>query len=262
MATYREIVYAVLDLLKETSNDAFYTEEHVIFFAGKFRAYLLERKYRKTRNGVFQPMSSQNSQQICLDLEKANLLPFGCDGRWLRSVQEIPDTLDAGTPNIYPVNQMLGSNLTFIPAERMPYVGFNKWLKNIIYAAIGDDNHLYMTGNNPQFMYLKKTRMSAVFANPEEAAKLACDANGESLGCEILDQEFPLEDSLVPSCIEMIMQELAGPRYAPEDKENNAKDDLGEVALASSRAAAPTESSERATYKRRTHPSEGAEPEQ
>jgi hypothetical protein len=254
MATYREIVYAVLDLLKETSNDAFYTEEHILFFACNLRTYLLERKYRKSRNAAFQEMSSENTQQICLDLEKADLLPFGCSGLWLRSVQEIPDTLNAGSPNIYPVNQMLGSTLTLIPAERMPYVGYNKWLKNIIYAAIGDDNHLYMTGNNPQFMYLKKARMNAVFANPEEASKLACDNNGEALGCEILDQEFPLEAALVPFCIEMIVQEIAGPRYAPEDKENNAKDDLGEVALASASAAAPTESSERATYRRRYYP--------
>lgn len=256
MATYREIVYAVLDLLKEHGDDAFYTEEHVLFFASKFRAYLLERKYRKSRNTPFQVPSGENSQQICLDLEKADLLPGGCAGQWLRSVQEIPDTLDAGTPTIYPINQMLGSTLTLIPAERMPYVGYNKWLKNIIYAAIGNDNHLYLSSVNAQFIYLKKVRMDAMFADPLKASGLACDDNGEGLPCDELDQEFPLEAALVPSCIEMIVQEIAGPRYAPEDKANNAKDDLGDVAMASARAAAPTESSERATYRKRAYPTE------
>ena len=256
MATYREVVYAVLDLLKERSDDAFYTEEHILFFATKFRAYLLERKNRKSRNASFQVPSGENSQQICVDLEKATLLPEGCGGQWLKSVQEIPDTLDAGEPTIYPVNQMLGTTLTLIPAERMPYVGYNKWLKNIIYAAIGNDNHLYLSSVNAQFSYLKKVRMNATFSDPLEAAALACDDSGEALSCEELDQEFPLEASLVPSCIEMIVQEIAGPRYAPEDKKNDAKDNLSEVAMASSRTAAPTESSERATYRKRDYPEE------
>ena len=246
----------VLGLLKERSDDSYYTEEHILFLASKFRAYLLERKYRRSRNSTFSEMSGENTQQICVDLEKTDLLPMGCSGTWLRSVQEIPDTLDIFDATIYPVNQMLGSTLTMIPAERMPYVGYNKWLKNIIYAAIGADNKLYLSSINGQFTFLKKVRINGVFADPLKAADLACDNAGENLNCEVLDQEFPLETALVPPCIEMIVQEIAGPRYAPEDKANNAKDDFGDVALTNRNAAAPAESSERAIYRRRNYPTE------
>ena len=38
MSTYREIVYMVLDELKLESDDAYYTQDHVIFLINKYRA--------------------------------------------------------------------------------------------------------------------------------------------------------------------------------------------------------------------------------
>lgn len=249
MATFREIVYMALDLLKERGDDAYYTEEHMVFLASHFRTYLLERKYRKSRNKAFQEVSGENTQLVCLSLEKTDMLD-GCGGAWLRSKEEIPDTMDIMQPNIFPVSELIHSMVTLIPAERMPYVGYNKWLRNIIYAAIGADNHLYLSSVNSQFQFLKKIKMDAVFVDPEKAAELACDENGEGLNCEILDQDFPLESALIPNCVELMVQEIAGPRYAPEDKSNNAKDELGEVGLASARPSAPTENYERRAARR------------
>ena len=244
MATFREITYMVLDLLKERSDDSYYTEEHIIFLAGKFRAYLLERKYAKSRNKAYQSVSSENTQRICVDLERASLLPAGCGGNWLTSVQEIPDMVNADEAKVSTVSDMIFSNLTMIPAERMPYVGYNKWLKNIVYAAISGDNHLYLTSNNSQFQFLKKVVIDGVFSDPAKAAEMSCNPDGSDVACDVLDQAFPLEEALIPSCIELIVEELAGPRYAPEDRANNAKDDLSEVGVARSRSNAPVERSE------------------
>ena len=248
MATFAEITYAVLDILKERADDAYYTEEHIIFLAKHFRTFLLERKYKNSRNSTWQEMSDENKQEICLNLEATDLLPDGCSGSWLKSTQKIPDTVGGTEPKMYVVSDMLHSMVTFIPAERMPYVGYNKWLRNIIYAAKGADGHVYLNSQNPRFMYLNGAKMEAVFSDPEEAAKLACDAEGEGNGCDILSQKFPLESALVPSCIELIVQELIGSRYAPEDKDNDAKDGLGEAAVTNQKAAKPAEN---ATYQSR-----------
>lgn len=236
MATFEQIIYMVLDILKEHSDDAYYTEEHILFLAKKMRALLLERKYKNRRNGTFTEMSGENEQQLCIELEPAAMLPFGCSGNWLRSKKEIPELISGSNASVFTVNDLLQSQVTFIPAERMPYVGYNKWLRNIIYAARSSDNHLYLSGNNSQFMFLDKVGMNGVFADPEEAAKLSpenCDGTG---GCDIMKQDFPLEDSLVPSCIELVVQELIGSRFAPEDKRNNAKDDFNEAGVTQSKA--------------------------
>lgn len=242
MATFGEITYAVLDLLKERSDDSFYTEEHIIFLASKMRALLLERKYKATRNSTYTIMSEENRQQICLNLEPTEMLPYGCTGMWLKSTTKVPDTMSLAEPRISTVNDLLFTTVTFIPAERMPYVGYNKWLKNIIYAARSTDGYLYLNSNNPQFINLENIKMSGIFRDPQEAAKYACEDDGTPSTCDLLDQEFPLEDALIPQCIEMVVQELAGPRYAPDDNINNDRDDLAGLA-ARTRAQSPSQRS-------------------
>lgn len=240
MATFKEIIYMVLDLLKEKSDDSFYTEEHVLFLATKVRTLLLERKYRGSRNSAFAPMSDENTQQICLSLNTTDILPYGCSGLWLKSNEKLPDLLGSVEPKISTVSDMLSCNVAFIPAERMPYVGHNKWLKNIIYAAKSSDGYLYLHGDNPQFRYLENVQLSGVFSNPEEAAALACSSD-DGQACDVMDQRFPLEDSLVPSCIELVVQELTGARYSPEDRQNDDRDNLSDVGLVQRTAARPVE---------------------
>lgn len=42
MKTWREIIYMILDLLKQSSDDSYYTEEHVLFLASKMRSAILK----------------------------------------------------------------------------------------------------------------------------------------------------------------------------------------------------------------------------
>lgn len=240
MATFAQIIFSVLDLMKEHSDDAYYTEEHVLFLAKKIRATLLERKYKGSRNGTFSPMSSENQQQVCLQLTHASMLPGSCAGQWLMSTKEVPALLPGFDAVTCTGHDLLPTNVTFIPSERMPYVGHNKWLKNIIYACRSMDGRLYLHGLNPQFVYLENVGITGVYADPEEAAKLSHEACMTGV-CDIMSQKFPLESGLVPSLIELVTQELLGSRYAPEDKENNAKDDLGEIKATSNRASKPVE---------------------
>lgn len=245
MATFTEITFMCLDLLKEHSDDSYYTEEHIIFLAKKIRALLLERKYRLTRNGTFNQMSEENKQQVCLQVAPAEMLPDGCGGKWLVSSNSIPALLPGFDAVTCAGHDLLPTNVTFISPERMHYVGYNKWLKNIIYAAMGIDGRLYLHSNNPQFIYLEQVGLTGVFSDPEEAAKLSHEAcmTGK---CDIMNSKFPLEAALVPSLIELVTQELIGSRYAPEDKDNNAKDDLSDINAASNAHPRPVE---RTTYK-------------
>ena len=244
MATFGEIIYSVLDLLKERSDDAYYTEEHIMFLASKMRALLLERKYKNSNRMMFQEVSDENIQEICLDLEPTEMLPDGCAGIWLRSKQKVPSTLSIYNPRLSVVSDLMFTGVTFIAPERMPYVGHNKWLKNIIYASRSNDGHIYLNGVNPQFVYLKEAKYTAVFTDPEEAGKYSCENNEDGDNCNILEKKFPLEEALIPSCIELVLQELTGSRYAPEDKNNNAKDDFSDAAVTQQKQATPVESSE------------------
>lgn len=239
--TYREIVYMVLDLLKERSDDAYYTEEHVMFLADKARALLLGRKLSASRNKSFAHLSGENAQTIELHLEPAAILPAGCCGDWLRSVEPVPEIFYSDATVELFTHDMIHTMVTFIPTCRMPFVGHNKWLSNVIWAAKSDDDRLYLHSNNPQFIHLEKVNMSTIFSDPRKAAEMSDPCSK----CNPLDIEFPLQSDLVLTCVEMVVQELSGAKYIPEDKRNNANDDSGEAQpVGTKRSSAAQEASD------------------
>lgn len=224
--TYREIIYSVLDLLKQSSDDSFYSEEHVLFLASKLRSAILKQTYANIKKEI----PESNYQNICLDLiEVPAIAGEPCEGgTYLRSKQKIPTTLPIGNTKIYPVDYYQGE-ITYVSRERMRYVGYNKWLQNIIYASLGPDQYLYFKSINPQYLYMKQARMSGIFEDAEAAAELQCEKNGSS-ECDVLDTPFPLEEGLVTTLIEAAVKLLSGSIYKPTDPTNNASDDLSEIA--------------------------------
>ena len=219
--TYREIVYACLDILKLTSDDSLYTEDHIIFLANKARTLLLKQRYSDIKKKI----PESNYQTICLDLEKVqNIQDLECKGSSLRTVQEIPYLMKIGNPKVYPQNYYLGE-ITYISRERMRYVGHNKYLQNIIYCSLAPDNHLYFKSSNPQHLYLKKVQVTGIFEDIQNASQLECN-NDNSQCQDILDKTFPLEEGLVHPLIEIIVKQLGPSVDLPQDQENNAQDDL------------------------------------
>ena len=78
----------------------------------------------------------------------------------------------------------------------------------------------------PQYLYLEKVKFTGIFQDSMQTSDLQCpDDNGETV-CNPVDRIFPIEDALVPPLIELVVKELAGPVYNPDDEANNAKDDL------------------------------------
>lgn len=223
MSTYKELIYMVLDELKLYSDDALYTEEHVMFLLGKYRTFLLKQRYSDVKKQI----PESNYQTICLDLiEVPAIAGEPCEGgSYLRSKEKIPFLMKIGNPKVYPVDYYQGE-ITYVSRERMRYVGYNKYLKNIIYASIGPDNYLYFKSFNPQYLYLEKARMTGIFEDPQAASELQCpDENGDIV-CDVLDRAFPIEDALIPQLVQLVVQELYNHSRSEEDDENNAKDDL------------------------------------
>lgn len=223
-----------LDLAKAaTSDDSFYTEDHVLFLLKKYRSFLIKKEQDKDKES--QTIASDfEYQQVCLNLEKVPAIDGEpcTGGYYLRTTEEIPKLLDGSTPRVYPIDFYQGINIAFVSRDRMRFVGTNRFLQNIIYVSLGPDKHLYLNSNNPQFLYLKKLRMNAIFEDVDEAAKYACDDEGNADGssCDFLDSEFPIREYLVPSLIELVVKELVGGNYRPKDSQNNAADDMAELA--------------------------------
>lgn len=227
MAKYKEIVSMVLDELKITSDDSIFTEEHIIFLAGRYRSFLLKQRYY---TDLKKQIPESNYQTLCLSLEKIEAIDglpcFG--GYYLRTTEPIPDLLPFGNPRFYTAASYFKGDITMVSKDRFKYVGENKYMQNIIYATLGPDSHIYLNSSNPQFLYLEgenKLKVTGIFEDSEKASELECENQGAE-NCDILDRDFPIEDALIAPLIELITKELSPSVAAPEDTENNANDNL------------------------------------
>ena len=224
MAKYKEIVSMVLDSLKITSDDSIFTEDHIIFLAGRYRSFLLKQRYY---SDLKKQIPQSNYQTLCLELEPVEAIEdMACEyGYYLRTKEEIPNLLPIGNTRLYASNSYYKSSIEFVSKDRFKYVGENKWMQNIIYATLDPSNKIYLTSANPQFIYLENATLTGIFENAEEASNYECDNKGADK-CDILERDFPIEDALIAPLIELIVKELSPSIAAPEDKDNNANDDL------------------------------------
>lgn len=229
MSTYKELVYLVLDELKLHSDDALFTEDHIIFLADKYRTFLLKQRYSDVKKQI----PESNYQTICLDLiEVPAMAGAPCEleySSYLRSTIKIPHLMKIGAPIIYPNDDYYRGTITLVSRDRMRYVGYNKYLKNIIYASIAPDNYVYFKSSNAESLKLKKVKLTGIFEDSYKVSELQCSYETENSSCDILDIDFPIETSLIPPLVELVVKELLGAEYRPEDSNNNAKDDLPEL---------------------------------
>lgn len=227
----KELVFYILDACKIISDDSILNESHVLFLAKKYRSFLIKKEQEKEKSTT-DTASEFEYQQVCLDLEKTPAMDgTPCTGGYyLRSTKRIPKILEGTLPRVYPMDFYQGINVTFVPRDRMRYVGTNKFLQNIIWVSLGPDLHLYLYSNNPQFHYLRKLRMSAIFEDFDEVSGMLCDNDGEDASCDVFDAKFPIRDYLVPTLIELCEKEILGVNYRPSEHYNNSKDDLADLA--------------------------------
>lgn len=84
----KDLVYMILDECKlSSSDDLFFTEDHVIFLIKKYRSFLIKKEQEREKTST-DVASEFEYQQICLDLERIEAIPgYSCEGGYyLRSV--------------------------------------------------------------------------------------------------------------------------------------------------------------------------------
>lgn len=228
MSTFRDITYMVLDQIKALNGDSTFTEDHVIYLANVYRVFLIKQREKQEKSTEISPSEEQT---ICLNLEETQAIPGldYCNETYLRSLEAIPSLLEEGTASVYPVNYF-AQNIAYVSKERFRFVGYNKYMNNIIYCTKGVDHHLYFKSSNPQFLYMEQAKMTGVFEDASEAAKLECNGDGEDSSCDIMDKNFPLDGELIPQLIQLIVKDLLGAAYRPNDDTNNDKDDVADLA--------------------------------
>ena len=203
MTTYRELIYMCLDLLKGESDDFTYTEEHIAYLLDKYRALLLKQRYG---NDPKKHVPYSNYQTISLSLTQ--------DDNISKSTNVISTLLQVGIPRITTDNYY-NINFEFVNRERFPFVGNNKYLKKIRYASIDTDNKVVIKLLEPDD--IDTINLTAIFENPRSIQTSSIN--------HWMDNEFPLEESLVSTLIETVVNSLIKIVTFPTDTINNGTDE-------------------------------------
>lgn len=200
--TYRELVYMCLDEIKLASDDSYITEDHILFLISKYRAFLLKQKYEKTN----MPVSFSNYQLV-----ESN------DGDYVPAIMSVAKPIVT-----YTDNNDNTVHLTYVSPHRYLFVGNNKTLKAIKYCTVDMDNCFRCT------MDVDGVCIYAVFEDILEPSKKLA----ESQNIDILDLVCPIETELVPGVQELVVKDVLGMAYRPQDTINNAHDDFGNYGAA------------------------------
>lgn len=224
MSTYREVIYMINDELKLESDDSTFTKEHILYLINKYRSFLLKQKY----SDIKKQMPDSNYQTVSLDIES---VPAPTEGNvYLKSKLKVPFLINIGSPKVYSLNYYAGE-ITFIHRDRMKYTGYNKFLQDIIYCSIGPDNYLHFKSMNKTLQYITKAKFTAIFQDAILASELKFEDGDTDFIEDVYDRVIPLEDSLIPVLIGIVVKELSGSLYTPKDETNNSKDDLSNLTV-------------------------------
>jgi hypothetical protein len=224
MTTYREAIYMCNDLLKGMSDDFTYTEEHIAYLLDKFRALLLKQRYGSDPKKHV-PYSNYQTLEVTFD-------DFHKNKSYYTSTTTIPYMLQLGIPRVISEGVYYDYTFDFTSRERLPFVGHNKYLKKIWYCAINEENKLCLKPSSTKVIVSGNTsltiKLTGIFENPREVTDEI--SFGESSTGDELDRNIPIEEGLITTLIEMVVKELAGSVYRPNDEINDNRDDNADMA--------------------------------
>lgn len=231
--TYSQVFNIINDELRLLSDDADFNLDHIEFLCSKWRAYILETENLNKAIISELTFDSPLYQRICVSLSEVP--PAGtsycCDGGTvLKSNMPIPELLHKHA-KVDLLNFFKSAHIIYMPdADRFKYIGHNKWTKDLLYASILPDGHLYIKSySTPSYKELNTVCLTAIFQGIDKVRDLLCTKDGTP--CNYLNSTYPLAEYQLPALIQYVVQELSSRIYAPKDSVNNSNDDLHKIGM-------------------------------
>ena len=217
--TYRQIVFMILDLLRQTSKDSNFEIDHIIKEVNDVRNLLLKQRYSDIRKEI----SDVNFQEITIYLTDVSSL--NKKYIMLKSSKVVPDILNIAST---PTKSLDSINFSFISNYRFVYTGYNEWLSSIIYGTVLSDKYFYIKSMNPQVKHMTSIRIMSIFENPIDVYYYN-DPNLIANGMDVLDMIFPLEGAYIPELQDIVLKRLAPSLGFPKDTINNNNEDNSNI---------------------------------
>jgi hypothetical protein len=231
MATLNEIVYDILEDVRSNavSDDLDIDERLVIYKLNVQRALQLRNEFNKPGRTLdsFLVQSLGCVELVTADSSECPDIPSGCT--ILKTKCTIPKTIElhhkTAITKVGPVDK-LSYFFSYIPYQQAPFSGEGKFSKDVVYAFLYEDRMYFkVTGTIAKF--LTRVNIMGVFEDPTKVEEF-CTTNGES--CFSKDDQYPVNDWMIPYIKEQVVRELVMSLQMPEDNINDGESkELGNV---------------------------------
>jgi hypothetical protein len=227
MATLREMISSIKELVNAYSDDTTLSNEHLAFLIQNKRATYLEVISANPRK----KMPTEAYQTLKLNMKA---LP-DCEDEYiiLSSLETLPQTINndndiEGIGKVY-LPSILAKWINIIGLERAPFIlsggRFNS--KQLYVTKSKEDNVLLFNVVNSH-VFVTEIYVDILATNPEEAdilnSEIIYDAEGDPI-CDFYDKPYPLPEGLVKAVVMETAKELILKYQAGKDVENNGADD-------------------------------------
>jgi len=227
MATLREMISSLKELVNAYSDDTTLSNEHLAFLFQNKRATYLEVLSSNPRK----KMPSEAYQRIKLSMKAVP----ECEDEYviLSSQETLPSTINndndiEGLGKVY-LPSILAKWINIINLERVPFIlsggRFNS--KQIYVTKSKEDNVLLFNIVNSH-VFVDEIEIDIIASSPEEADLLSAeqeyDQDGDPI-CDFYDKKYPLPESLVKAIVIETAKELILKYQSGKDLNNNGADD-------------------------------------
>ena len=221
--TQNEIIYSVRNQLRQEVDDSSIDDREILFELNIQRAVYYTNEFNKPGRYFDEDII----QTLCMKMEVADRSDCGCQFTGcnvLRTVDKVPPTLGLHTGNaIIRVTGIDSMSVPFslVPFSRIPYVGDGKFDKNMIYASLHPNGHIYLKSDNNLAKMIEYIYVTVVLEDPMDAKPFKDCNTGD---CYSGNSEYPLKAKVLGYISEMVVQKFLRKLQIPEDQANNADD--------------------------------------
>ena len=206
-------MFSVLDSVKIFSDDSVWETDHIVSLLTKYRVLLFTQKYKGKKVEI--PFANYQRLNVGFTTQIAGTNIY-------KSTKQIPQILDI--TDLWKYTFVSGggiatNNLNFVNPYKFKFVGISKWLSSQKYVTIDMDNFMYIKKNETTTSQI--LQYDTILDNPIDGYRF--NGNDE---LDVLDFEFPCEESLIQPIIDLCIKEIAATNGIPRDAVNNATDDL------------------------------------
>jgi len=214
-----KLVYEVLTIAREMSDDSNITDSLVEHLIDEYRSKYIQIEYSK-RNMVSQV--SVQSFNLTMTIVDSSSSPNISTGLSVLESNELPELINlAKKPGIIRIRTIDGivGNINFMSLDRAEQTSHSRF--KTVNAYLDNNNKLYIVGNKASAILIKEIVVDAVLVSPADV--MAYPYKDRGVGSEL--EDYPIPASMWSFVKQEILNDIFTSYKVPNDNANDQVDD-------------------------------------